>query len=135
MSPELELQGVIRNQLKADPQLTALIEGRVYDQAPKGAPFPCVSFGPSQAVSDDADCLTGFTVTIQLDAWSRAVGFPEVKRIADAVRDALHGRDDVLALTVNALVSFEHVSTDTRRAEDGLSSRAIMFFDAAVERR
>src|SRR5688500_11924265 len=53
--------------------LELLIAQRVYDFVPTEPEFPYVSLGPDQVVSDDADCITGFEITLQIDAWSRAV--------------------------------------------------------------
>lgn len=133
-SPELEIQGAIVQRLKADAAVTALVAGRIYDQVPSATPtFPYVTIGPIQAVTDDADCITGLEIFQQLDIWSRAPGFPEAKRIVDAVRVALH--DAPLTLTENALVLFQHRDSDTRRDPDGLTSHGIMSFEAYVERR
>jgi hypothetical protein len=131
-SVELELQGEIVKRLKADPAVTALIAGRVYDSVPAGAAFPYVTIGPVDAVEADADCITGLDVAQQIDCWSRAVGFPEVKKIVDAVRASLHDFD--LALASNALVYFEHRTTRITRDPDGLTSHGILGFEAAVER-
>ena len=131
MSPDLEVQGLVVQTLKADAAVTALVAGRVFDQVPKDAQFPYVSYGPSDVVEDDADCIDGLLVTFQIDAWSRTVGFPECKRITDAVRRALHQRD--LPLGVNALVYLQHEITRTQRDPDGLTSHGIMTFEASVE--
>jgi len=129
--PDLELQGAIVAALKADPGVTALIAGRVYDSVPSNAVFPYVSYGPSDSTSDDAECLTAFSIFVQLDAWSRGVGFPEVKKIADAVRRALH--DAPLVLPTNAMVYVRHEQTRTSRDPDGLTSHAAMSFESVVE--
>lgn len=133
MDADLELQGLIISTLKADAGVAALVGQRVYDSVPLNAQFPYVSFGPSDSLEDDADCITGLNISQQLDAWSRAVGFPEVKRISDAVRAALHDKD--FALSVNALVFFEHRQTRTFRDPDGLTNHAALSFEASVERR
>jgi hypothetical protein len=133
MDADLELQGLIVATLKASAGLAALVGDRIYDTVPQGAQFPYVSFGPSDSLSDDADCIEGLAVSQQLDAWSRAVGFPEVKQISDAVRAALHDKN--LALTVNALVFLEHRQTRVFRDPDGLTNHAAIAFEASVERR
>lgn len=130
-SPSLELQGAIVTRLKAVPAVTALIGTRIYDSVPSNAAFPYVSFGSEQILEDDAECITGFEVFMQLDAWSRSVGFPEAKRIAEAVRDALHDFD--LPLTDNALVSFRHRQTRMLRDPDGLTAHAAIEFVGLVE--
>ncbi|MGY3609926.1 MULTISPECIES: DUF3168 domain-containing protein [unclassified Bradyrhizobium] len=130
-SPTLELQGAIVARLKGFAGLTTLVGNRVYDNVPQSTAFPYVSWGPEQAISDDADCITGFNVTIQLDAWSRTVGLPEVKQIAEQIRLALHNYD--LPLTGNALVSIEHSQTRTFRDPDGLTNHAAVEFSAFIE--
>lgn len=131
MDPDLELQGAIVSRLKADAGVIALVGDRVFDTVPSGAPFPYVSYGPVDNLSDDADCITGFDITVQIDVWSRAVGFPEAKRISNAVRAALH--DAPITLSVNALALIEHRQTRTIRDPDGLTSHAAMTFNALIE--
>ncbi|WP_043062372.1 DUF3168 domain-containing protein [Brucella anthropi] len=130
-SPTYELQGQIVTRLKASPELTALIGGRIYDRVPESPTFPYVSFGPSDEISDNADCIDGFEVTMQLDVWSRAVGFPECRRIVDAVRKALP--EDGITMADNALVMFNHRISRVFRDQDGLTSHGAMTFEAFVE--
>lgn len=90
--PSLALQGAIVAALKADADLIDLINKRVYDEPPdeKARTFPYVTVGDSQVLGDDIeDCGDGSEVFLQVDAWSQAVGYPEVKRIAAAIRTVL----------------------------------------------
>lgn len=128
---DLELQGAIINRLKADPAVTALVAGRVYDSVPQGAPFPYITYGPSDVLQDDADCIVAFDIDVQIDVWSRAVGFPEAKKIAGAVRAALHQVD--LVLPTNALVFLEHRQTSMRRDPDGLTSHGLISLNSVIE--
>lgn len=130
-SPSLELQGAIIARLKEFPGLAALVGNRIYDQVPADRAFPYVSWGPEQVLAQNADCITGFEVFVQLDAWSREVGLPEVKAVAEQVRLAL--LDDELMLAGNALVSLEHTQTRTGRDPDGLTNRATIEFVAFIE--
>lgn len=132
MSPELELQGALFSILKDDPDVVALA-AQVYDTVPRDAEFPYVSFGPMDAHTDDAECITGFLIYVQIDVWSQAVGFPECKRLVDAVRHALHDQD--IPLTVNALVFIEHQQSRTVRDPDGMTNHGIVEFIASVERK
>lgn len=133
-----ELQIAIVGRLKSFAPLTALIGTRVYDEVPRDASgkvqtanFPYVSFGPDQVIPEDFGCVTGSEIFIQLDCWSRAVGYAEVKKIANAVRLALHNHD--LPLTENALVSFELDARRVFRDPDGKTSQAVLTFRAVVE--
>lgn len=130
-SPELELQGEIVKRLKADPAVVALVAQRVYDTVPANATFPYVSYGPADALTVDADCITALDVGVQLDVWSRNPGYPEADRIVDAVRRALH--EAAIELPTNALVLFEHRQSIVRRDPDGLTSHGIMSFSAIIE--
>lgn len=130
-SPSLELQGVIVSRLKADATLAALIGGRVYDNVPSNPTFPYISLGATDETSDDADCITALSISFQVDCWSRAVGFPEARKVADAVRRSLH--EASLTLTSNALVSIQHRQTRVFRDPDGLTNQAVLTFDIFVE--
>jgi hypothetical protein len=133
-NPELEIQGAVVARLKADPAVTALVNGRIYDSVPSNAAFPYISIGPVDSVADDADCITGLIVAQQIDCWSRAVGYPEVKKIADAVRASLHDQESALPLATNALTFFEHRNTRITRDPDGLTSHGILGFEAGIQR-
>lgn len=130
-SPTLELQGAIVTRLKAQPAVTALIGQRIYDAVPAQPVFPYVSFGPSDELTEDAECIDGFEISMQIDVWSRSVGFPEARQIADAVRQALHGYE--LNLTSNALVTFQHRITRMFRDPDGLTNHAALTFTSFTE--
>ena len=130
-SLKLELQGAIVQALKADPAVTALVAGRIYDQPPTNAVFPYITYGPSTYVRDDAGCINGYQAFVQLDVWSRAVGNPEALKIADAVEHALHDVD--LVLTTNAFVFINHVQTDTARDPDGLTTHGVIRLEAFAE--
>lgn len=130
-SPSFELQAMVVARLKAFSGLSALIGSRVYDDVPETAAFPYVSWGPEQALQDDADCIEGFNVSLQIDAWSRATGQGESKKIAEQVRLALHNYGG--SLTDNALVSIEHTSTQFLRDPDGKTSHAVIEFSAFIE--
>lgn len=129
-SPMFELQAALAKRLKNDALLKGLINGRVFDRVPAQAEFPYISFGPSDETSADADCINAFEISFQIDCWSRAVGFQEARKIADAVRQAL--KPD-LVLAINALVYLEHRQTRTIRDPDGLTSHAALTFEAVAE--
>jgi hypothetical protein len=134
-TPELEMQGAIVARLKADPAVAALVNGRIYDSVPASAAFPYVTIGPVDSVDDTADCIAGLLVAQQIDCWSRGVGYPEVKKIVDAVRAALHDREQDMPLATNGMAYFEHRNSRIVRDPDGLTSHGILSFEAAIERR
>lgn len=132
-SPSLEVQGLIYDTLKASSAVMALING-VYDRVPAepwGATLAYISFGPSDIVIDDADCIDGEEHTVQLDVWSRMPGKVECKRICDAVKAALH--QAAIELTDNALVEIELQLCRVFSDPDGLTTHGAMQFRVAVE--
>lgn len=131
-SAELELQGAVVGRLKADAPLTVLVQGRVYDQPPSPVAYPYVTIGEAQTIRDDATCVSGGQVYLTLHAWSQAVGFPEVKRIADAVVESLHLAP--ITLPTNRLISIMHRQTRTFRDPNGLTSHAVIEFVANTEK-
>ena len=132
MDPDLELQGAIVQCLLADPEVIALVADRIYDRVPEMPAFPYITYGPSDSVPNGAECIDSLLVTVQIDVWSRNVGYPECKRINDAVRSALLKAD--LTLTVNALAYFNHAITRTFRDPDGLTNHGAVTFEAAIEK-
>ena len=138
-SPSMELQGEIVRILKGDPAVTAIVAQRIFDNVPRNdtgtitADYPLVAMGPKQTVADDAECIVGFEITMQVDCWSRKPS-AEIEKLADAVRRALAGVTGNSPPFVNALVLFEFQDQSIRR-EDGLTSHAILTFRALVEQR
>ncbi|MGH0328778.1 DUF3168 domain-containing protein [Sinorhizobium meliloti] len=134
-SPELELQGAIVARLKADVGLMALVNG-VYDQPPDTAfatpKESYVTIGEAQFLRDDATCVNGGEVYLTLHAWSRKVGYPVAKQIADAAAESLHLAP--LTLATNRLISIMHRQTRVFRDTDGLTSHAVIDFVANVEK-
>jgi len=132
MSASNELQALIYNRLTTNAGVTAIVGTRVYDNPIGKDVFPYISFGPSDVVEDDADCVTGRIETVQIDCWSRYQGgFREVKDLADAVKKALHRYAG--ALTVNALVEMTVESIRYFRDPDGQTSHGVVTVQAIVE--
>tara|TARA_R100000655_G_scaffold48246_1_gene85635 strand:+ start:563 stop:967 length:405 start_codon:yes stop_codon:yes gene_type:complete len=132
MSVSVELQKLIYARLVADAGVHAICGDRIYDNPKEGVEFPYVSFGPSDQIEDDAECITGLVETMQIDCWSRyGGGFLEVKKLTDAVRKALHQYEG--ELTENALVEMRVLSTRFFRDPDGLTSHGVMSVQSTVE--
>lgn len=133
-SPQAELQKLIFDTLKADATLTALTDD-VYDAVPPeawdGTINGYVSFGPTDVVIDDADCITGGQHTFQIDCWSRQVGSVHCKRMVDAVYAALH--EQPLTLADNALVEIYVALRQVMRDPDGLTTHGIIQVTALID--
>jgi hypothetical protein len=130
-SPSLELQIAIVSRLKATAAVMDLIADRVFDSVPEDAAFPYVTVGEGDETSDDVDCIDGFEISLDVDVWSREVGFPEAKAISDAVRRAL--KSPQLSISTNSLVYFRHRQTRFVRDPDGKTSHAVLTFEAFAE--
>ncbi|MDF0659708.1 MULTISPECIES: DUF3168 domain-containing protein [unclassified Rhizobium] len=131
-SAEFELQVALVVRLKADAPLTVLVQGRVYDQPPAPIVYPYITIGEAQTLRDDATCVSGSQVYLTLHAWSTQVGFPEVRKVADAVVESLHLAP--ITLPTNRLISIMHRQTRTFRDADGLTSHAVIEFVANTEK-
>lgn len=135
-SPSLELQGAIVTRLKADAALAALIGVRVYDHVPRGAAgavtadFPFVGIADDDVLQDDATCVTGYEITMNLDVWSRKPGFVEAKQIAHTVVKSLHNWD--VPLATNLCITLQHRQTRTFRDPDGLTTHGVIELVARV---
>jgi hypothetical protein len=120
--PSLELQAALVAALKTAGALPAVVGGRVYDAVPANAVFPYISLGDMQILPDKAGCIDGAEVYPQIDVWSRAVGYPEVKTITKAVLLKLDDQPIVVA-GFNVVV-FEVQSVQYLRDPDGLTRHA-----------
>jgi len=117
--PSLAVQGALVAQLKA---LETEASARVYDLPPNDPVHPYITVGPGQTVPVDETCWDASEVFVQIDVWSVEVGYPEVKRIAGALRDALHDQPFVVPDHVCDRVEVRSVTYSRER--DGITSRA-----------
>ncbi|QWY83301.1 putative tail protein [Rhizobium phage RHph_X2_25] len=136
MDPTYELSAAIIARLKADENVKAFVASRVYDRPTSGTITPpYISMGPSDAITDDADCIDGLEVTLQIDCWSwgsnEAYGSAEVRKLSGAVRAALHEAE--IILPTNALATLRHRITRYQRESDGTTNRAIVSIVAFIE--
>lgn len=129
--PSLEMQGAVFAALQADAAVSALVAGRVYDRVPETATFPYIQIGSFQTLDDGADCIDATEVFATIHAWSRSVGQVEAKRIASAVRAALH--DKPLALTAYRMVDVRHRSSVITADPDGESTHGVITFRALID--
>lgn len=131
VSASEELQSLIYATLTADADVSAIVGGRVKDGRP--TEYPCITFGPSDYVPDDAECITGREETVQLDCWVRdsSARMWPVKALTDAVKDALH--DAELTLTDNALCFIRVDSVRAMMDPDGLTAHGVVMVTATIE--
>lgn len=131
--PSLPLQAALVAALKAAAGVTALVSTRVYDAAPESPTFPYVTLGDGQVIPDKADCIDGVEIFAVIDCWSRANGYPEVKRLAAAVVAALDDNPQDLTVAGYNLVIFEIQSVNYMRDPDGQTRHAALTFHAVIQ--
>ncbi len=126
--PSYPLQIAIVAALKGDSPPAAT---RVYDAVPTSPQFPYVSLGDMQVLPDKADCIDGTEVFLQIDAWSRTIGYQEVKQMGAAIIRALDDKE--LTVTGYHLVVLELQSLNYLRDPDGLTRHAALTFRALLQ--
>lgn len=133
MSASKELWGVIYNRLKADTALMAMVGG-IYDKAPsdpwKGKEA-YISRGPFSGIPDDADCIYGQELTVQIDVWSRASNRWSVDDILGLIKASLHDED--LNLPQSALVTLQAQLWRVMDDPDPTQQHGIIQFTALIE--
>jgi hypothetical protein len=126
------LQKAIHETLSADAAVTALLGGaRVYDDVPRGAEFPYVTFGPAAARDWSTGSEAGSEHAVVLHVWSRHAGKGEAHLILEAVRAALAAAD--LSLEGHRLINLTHEASEAAREADGETYRGVARFRAVVE--
>ena len=129
IDPQLPLQASIVAAVKADNELNSLIDGRIFDRVPVNSsgipqgPFPYLSFGSADTTADDTSCVGPSDCFIDLNGWSREVGYPEVKRIGARAASLLNAKLTVQGFEV---VTHRVERLSYQREQDGLTSRAIL---------
>lgn len=127
--PTLALQAMLVERLRGN---TAAGQ-RVYDRVPANmaTTYPRITIGPGQALADNADCIEGTESILQVDVWSRAVGFPEAKTIAGQVRDLLNGVEP--SISGHRVVLLEFQNAQYLNDPDGLTLHVAMAYRALTE--
>lgn len=120
--PSLAVQKAVVTALTGNTDANA----NVFDTPPKNNPFPRITVGDGESIGNFADCYEGTELNLQIDVWSRAVGYPESKTIASQVRSILH--DAHLPLTGHIMESCFFVSSVPLRDPDGLTRHVAMTF-------
>lgn len=139
-SPQAELQKLVYDALTGTPAVMALVNG-VWDSIPPkpfdpfaGSHNGYISFGPTNSLNDDADCIISTETFLQIDCWSRQVGQVHCKRITDVVCATLNGRDvEDLSTTVNGFVLMQVDARQVLRDPDGATTHGVISLRCIVE--
>jgi len=131
-APAVALRAAIHTTLAADAGLAALLgAGQVYDEAPRDAQPPYVTFGDFQSRDWSTASDHGAEHFVVINAWSAQRGAREALAIADQVRALLD--DQPLTLDGWHLVNLRFVQLETRRENNARYARASLRFRAVTE--
>lgn len=133
-SPSRELVGVALARLRTAAAVTALVGTRIWYRAPRdGAVFPYIADFDTFEVRDDATCITGSEVTLNVHVWTRDGTDPlqDARAISHEVAVALH--DYPLSLPSNTLVVLDHRGMRVFYDSDGLTGHGVVEFQAVIQ--
>lgn len=133
MSASRALQTAIYDALVADAAVGALVGDRIYDGAPSDRAFPNITFGPSQEVTDDVDCIDGEEHFVQLDVWTDDQSrLGPCKDIVATLKAALHETGLTVA-DPYALAFLRVTNTRSMIDRDGIRGHGIVELQAMLE--
>lgn len=131
--PDIALQGAVIAHLLADPDLSALIGGRVYDEPGQDAPLPYVRIGRIDVAPLRTDLGLDWDLMLSLEVHSRPLaGRVEAARIAGVLVAALDGCEAVVDVPGYPLEWCQFAAQDVRRAGDGRTYIATIAFAVSL---
>jgi hypothetical protein len=126
------VQAAIYGVLAGATALTAqLADGAdsVFDHVPQGSAFPYIVLGESAAEPLETQTGGGCDITIDIHAYSRALGMKEAKAVMAAISGALHGQN--FAVTGQRLVFCRLQSQQLR--QDGETRHGVQRYRIITE--
>lgn len=132
-APSRELVLCARDRLLSAANVTALVGDRVWYQAPEGQQFPNIAGFNTFGTRDDATCITGEEITLNIHVRTRDGMDPlqDARSIAYEVGRALHGFP--LPLSGSQLVTLDHRGNHIFYDADGLTGHGVVEFVAIVQ--
>ncbi|MCH9806765.1 MAG: DUF3168 domain-containing protein [Alphaproteobacteria bacterium] len=126
------LQKAVFAALTGDTSLISAIgAGKVFDDVPRTAEFPYVTFAQSQVRDWATGTDPGHEHVLTLHVWSRENGRREVHEVMDLLISALH--EAHLNLAGHRLINLRHEFSEARREADGETYRGIVRYRAVTE--
>ncbi|MEQ8825476.1 MAG: DUF3168 domain-containing protein [Filomicrobium sp.] len=126
------LQKAVYQTLSSNAGLTATVgAGKVFDDVPRDADYPYVTFGLSQVRDWATGTEEGHEHVFSLHVWSRENGRKEVHEAMQHMEQALH--DEALTLEGHQLINLRHEFSEARREPDGETYRGLVRFRATTE--
>lgn len=119
-----------RDRLLKDAPVAALVADKVWYRAPEDAVYPYIAGFETDGLRDDAQCLDGLNVTLQIHVWTLGGIDPlqTAREIAHAVAEALHHAD--MPLPSGNLLTLNHRGEQVFYDRDGLTGHAVVEFRA-----
>lgn len=132
-APQRELVLFARDRLLKAANVMALVGDRVWYRAPENPVYPHIANFDTFGVRDDATCITGEEITLNVHVWTRDGMDPlqDARAIAYEVGRALHGYP--LALPSNHLVTLDHRGDRIFYDRDDLTGHGVVEFRAIVQ--
>jgi hypothetical protein len=131
-APAYELQKALFTALTSNAPLLALLGGpKVYDDVPRQAALPYVTFGQSTLRDWSTGTEAGFEHLLTLHVWSQVHGDREAHQIMAAIRDCLH--DVPLSVAAHTLINLRFEFSDLIRDADGETAHGIVRYRAVLE--
>ena len=130
-SASLDLQGAINTVLRSNPTVNQRVGQRIYDRVPPNAVFPYISLGLAEELEDEADCIDGLEIFLDIDVWSQAQGRVEASNIAGTIRKTL--RNAHLVLPDHKFVELHFRDMRVLRDRDLITTHIVLTWRAWVE--
>jgi hypothetical protein len=126
------LQAAVFQRLTADPVLTGLVGGAIYDSAPPGsAEGTYVSLGPEDSRDASDQTARGAVHEFVVSVVTTEAGFQTAKTVASAISDSLV--DAQLILARGRMVGLWFLRARARRVDAGDVRRIDLVFRARTE--
>ena len=119
--------------LRATTIVTDLVADRIWHRAAEDALFPHIANFDTFGIRDDASCIEGEEITLNIHVWTRDGIDPlqDARSIAYAVGRTLHHYP--LALPSNQLVTLEHRGERIFYDRDDRTGHGVVEFRAFVQ--
>ncbi len=129
--PGRALAAALLSAVRADPALSALVGGRIWDEPPPDPVHPYLHLGRLELRPALGEPGEGSEIVATITCVSRFGGKEEAAQVDSALRDALHDR--ALTLDGHRLVNLRVTFQDTFRASDWRSTYGVTRLRAVVE--
>jgi len=132
-APSRDLVLCTRDRLLSAGNVAALVGDRVWYRAPEKADYPHIANFDTFGIRDDATCVTGEEIPLNVHVWTRGGMDPlqDARSIAYEVGRALH--DYPLTLPGNQLVTLDHRGERIFYDADDLTGHGVVEFVAIIQ--